>query len=256
MTVAFDAIVLAGGRGSRLGGVDKAALELGGERLVARVVAATREAGADRVVVVGPGSAAVPDATLVREDPPFSGPLPALAAGLDALLASPPTIPVPSNTTNRCLTPPNPTNLGVGRTSSRAAHHESLPHAARPNESWHRKPSEWVVLLACDLVDPTAVCRALLTALTGATARDHDGVVLRDPDGRTQWLASIVRAAALRNGIAALRAECAGTDPLTNKPLRLAFSRARLAEIPAPHATTADIDTPDDLTSAQQEGAS
>lgn len=121
------------------------------------------------------------------------------------------------------------------------------------------------MLLACDLVDPGAVCRALLAALTDqltdAAARDHDGVVLRDPDGRTQWLASLIRAAALRNGIAAVRADdrdAASTDardPLADKPLRLAFSRARLAEIPAPHATTADIDTPEDLTHAQQRGA-
>lgn len=78
----FDAIVLAGGRGSRLGGVDKAALILDQERLVDRVVAAARAEGASRVVAVGPPHVGDRADRVVREDPPFSGPLAALAAAL------------------------------------------------------------------------------------------------------------------------------------------------------------------------------
>jgi molybdopterin-guanine dinucleotide biosynthesis protein A len=48
---AFDAIVLCGGRGSRLGGVDKGAVEVGGDPLLARARAAV--AGAGTTVVVG-----------------------------------------------------------------------------------------------------------------------------------------------------------------------------------------------------------
>jgi len=81
----FDAIVLAGGRGSRLGGVDKAGLALGGERLVDRAVRAARSRGAERVMVVGPASSAPGGTLTVREDPPGSGPLAALAAGLTAV---------------------------------------------------------------------------------------------------------------------------------------------------------------------------
>ena len=55
--LSMDAVVLAGGRGSRLGGVDKAGIVLNGERLVDRAVAAARANGAERVVIVGPGSA-------------------------------------------------------------------------------------------------------------------------------------------------------------------------------------------------------
>ncbi|MBL3686491.1 hypothetical protein D3248_05930 [Leucobacter zeae] len=84
---ALDAIVLAGGRGSRLGGVDKAAVELGGARLVDRAVAAARAAGAAHVVVVGPESARAIGTTVVREDPPFAGPLAALAAALPVVEA-------------------------------------------------------------------------------------------------------------------------------------------------------------------------
>ena len=82
-----DAVVLAGGRGTRLGGVDKAAILLNGERMVDRVVAAARDIGAIRVVVVGPETAQSHDTILVREDPPFTGPLAALGAALPEVQA-------------------------------------------------------------------------------------------------------------------------------------------------------------------------
>ncbi len=81
-TVEFDAIVLAGGRATRLGGIDKSALLLSGQRLVDRVVAAARGAGARRVVVVGPDSSGTLADAVVREEPEFAGPLAAIAAGL------------------------------------------------------------------------------------------------------------------------------------------------------------------------------
>ncbi|MBK0417631.1 NTP transferase domain-containing protein [Leucobacter sp. CSA1] len=81
----FESVVLAGGRGSRLGGVDKAAVLLRETRLVDRVLAAARAAGARRCVVVGPESAGELADAVVREDPPFAGPLAALAAGLAAV---------------------------------------------------------------------------------------------------------------------------------------------------------------------------
>ncbi len=78
--IEFDAIILAGGRGSRLGGLRKPELELDGRRLVDRALAAV--AGARRVVVVG--DAEVPDGVpRTREDPPYGGPVAGLAAGLD-----------------------------------------------------------------------------------------------------------------------------------------------------------------------------
>ena len=78
----FDAIILAGGRGSRLGGVDKASIELRGARLVDRTVSAALAAGATRTIVVGPAHTATRASHVVREDPPFTGPLPAIIAGL------------------------------------------------------------------------------------------------------------------------------------------------------------------------------
>ncbi len=76
----FDAIVLAGGAGARLGGVDKPALELAGQSLLSRVLDAV--AAADRVVVVGPRRDVGTEVTWCREDPPGGGPLAALAAAL------------------------------------------------------------------------------------------------------------------------------------------------------------------------------
>jgi molybdenum cofactor guanylyltransferase len=82
----FDAIVLAGGRGSRLGGVDKPALRVGERSLVASVVSAAAGAGAGRVILVGPPRPDLgpPQAGLwtVREDPPGSGPASAVRRGL------------------------------------------------------------------------------------------------------------------------------------------------------------------------------
>lgn len=74
----WDAIVLAGGRGSRLGGVDKATLEIDGSTLLSRTLAAL--SGAQRLVVVGDVEA--PGAIVVQEEPRFSGPAAAVGAGL------------------------------------------------------------------------------------------------------------------------------------------------------------------------------
>jgi molybdopterin-guanine dinucleotide biosynthesis protein A len=85
----LDAIVLAGGKSSRLSGTPKSALLWRGSTLLQNTLNAVLDAGVRRVVVVGPGSAgSVGTATNVlfaREDPPFGGPAAAVAAGLDAL---------------------------------------------------------------------------------------------------------------------------------------------------------------------------
>lgn len=78
---AFDAVVLSGGRSSRLGGVPKASLELRGKSLLALTCEAA--AAARRVVVVGPLAAEVPKGVeVVREYPPYGGPAAALATAV------------------------------------------------------------------------------------------------------------------------------------------------------------------------------
>jgi molybdopterin-guanine dinucleotide biosynthesis protein A len=100
-TLAFDAVILAGGRSLRLGGVPKQSLVFQGQTLLERSVAAA--AGALHIVVVGntdppAGGAPLaqplappalpPHLLTCREEPHFAGPAAAIAAGLDALAES------------------------------------------------------------------------------------------------------------------------------------------------------------------------
>jgi molybdopterin-guanine dinucleotide biosynthesis protein A len=83
----YDAVVLAGGTGRRLGGADKPALEVGGRTLLEGVLAAVADAG--RVVVVGPDRPSLPAHVVqVREDPAGGGPAAAVAAGLQQVRAA------------------------------------------------------------------------------------------------------------------------------------------------------------------------
>jgi molybdopterin-guanine dinucleotide biosynthesis protein A len=81
--IAFDAVVLAGGNGRRLGGVDKAGLVIGGLTLLDRVLLAS--AGAEQTVVVGEPRATIRTVGWTSEHPPEGGPVAGLAAGLEAL---------------------------------------------------------------------------------------------------------------------------------------------------------------------------
>ena len=78
-------MVLAGGRGSRMGGVDKPGIEVDGRTLLARVLAGIP--AHVPVVVVGPArdDVAGRQVRVVREDPPLGGPVAALAAALPAV---------------------------------------------------------------------------------------------------------------------------------------------------------------------------
>lgn len=92
----YDAVVLAGGRATRLGGTPKPGIVVAGATLIEHALAATRDAA--RTVVVGPPDA-LPEAALAaakrsrpgrrvlrtREDPPFGGPVAGIDAGLRAL---------------------------------------------------------------------------------------------------------------------------------------------------------------------------
>jgi molybdopterin-guanine dinucleotide biosynthesis protein A len=80
----FDALVLAGGAGRRLGGADKATIEIGGQTLLDRTIAAV--AAARTLVIAGPPRVTVAPGTdrvrWCREQPPGGGPVAGLAAGL------------------------------------------------------------------------------------------------------------------------------------------------------------------------------
>ena len=76
--------ILAGGRGSRLGGVDKGALDLNGRPLLEHVLAALAPL-AREIVVVANDDRLAGDARLrvIRDPEPHAGVLPALLAALD-----------------------------------------------------------------------------------------------------------------------------------------------------------------------------
>lgn len=80
----YDAIIVAGGRASRLGGIDKTSLEFEGVPLIRRALEAVETAA--RTCVVGGDTLSLPArAERVRESPPWGGPAAAVAAGIAAL---------------------------------------------------------------------------------------------------------------------------------------------------------------------------
>lgn len=83
----FDALILAGGRSSRLDGSAKQKLRLTGGSLLESTVEAVRAAGARRIVIVGDDQ--LDGVVTVRETPAFAGPVAAIARGLDALTDRP-----------------------------------------------------------------------------------------------------------------------------------------------------------------------
>ena len=162
MSLAFevDAVVLAGGRASRLGGADKPALVVGERSLLASVIAAAAAAGARVVVVVGPPRPGLVLTAgrlrVVREEPPGSGPVPALRRGLAEVTA------------------PWVLVLAADLPFIRAGHLTSLLAAAA----------------GARLADDTGRPQC--------EHRPAAGAVLADDTGRPQWLAGCWPTAALR----------------------------------------------------------
>lgn len=79
----LGAIVLVGGRASRMGGQAKPLLDVGGQTLFARTVAALQDVGCAPIIAAGPVLDRDAPVRWVREDPPFGGPVAAIAAALD-----------------------------------------------------------------------------------------------------------------------------------------------------------------------------
>lgn len=85
----FHGVIIAGGKGQRLGGARKAELRIGGQRLVDRVTDALGEMEAPLMVATGPGDVRVrlPTGAVAVADIEASlgGPLAGLAAAVEAL---------------------------------------------------------------------------------------------------------------------------------------------------------------------------
>lgn len=227
------AVILAGGRSSRLGGVPKAALQVdddGGTLLAVTVAAADAAlegrnrgwAGADHagtegalaeppkpcIAVVGPAEelrpllSEVDRALWVREEPPFSGPAAGLAAGLEALEAA----------------------------------------------SAVADDADMLLVLACDMPGVVAAVDALLAGSRHpslpASAPERRGG--GEPDGwlavdgdRDQPLAALYRAGPLRAAVDESRAR--GT--LENSSVFRLVASLDLTRVHVPPGSTADVDT-------------
>ncbi len=158
----FDAVILAGGRSSRLGGEPKDQLTVAGATLLERSLQAAR--GARRTAVVGPGAGGLPPEVLVcREDPPFAGPAAAIAAGLAALAGA--------VSGGRAAGGPAPLTLVLACDMPRVAGAVSALLAAAPD------------------------------VRTAVPAAGRDGVVAVSADGRTQPLVGLYRTAALQRAV-------------------------------------------------------
>jgi molybdopterin-guanine dinucleotide biosynthesis protein A len=83
----FGAILLAGGRATRMGGIDKTRLTVSGRTLVETALAAVSGLGCSPVTVVGPPpddetARSHPAVRWLREDPPFGGPAAAVVTAM------------------------------------------------------------------------------------------------------------------------------------------------------------------------------
>ncbi len=208
--VVHNAIILAGGRSSRLGGTPKALLESSGRTLLGGALQAA--SGARSSAVAGPPelaaavqAAGVP-ALLVREEPPFSGPAAAVAAAWKAL-------------------------------------------ALRDEESGTPTP-EWTLVLACDMPFISAAVEVLLSEAgspaevssadgTGAGTAEPRSLLCVDESGRSQPLAALYRSAALGSAVAAFDRP-GGLENLSMKRL---LARVQWKDVAVPPHSTADVDT-------------
>jgi CTP:molybdopterin cytidylyltransferase MocA len=168
--------VLAGGRASRLGGTDKPALVVGDRSLLASVVSAAAGAGARLVVVVGPPR---PGLVLtagglreVSEEPPGSGPVPALRRGL-AEVAAPWVLVLAADLP--FIRAGHLTSLLAAAAGARPAA-GALPADDNGRPQWGARPAAGA-LPADDNGRPQW------------GARPAAGALLADDNGRPQWLA-------------------------------------------------------------------
>ena len=159
------AIILAGGRASRLGGTAKPLLDIHGRTLLELAVAAV--ADCEPIVVVGPPSPLQADVVWARETPSFGGPVAGIAAGL-ALIDSAEVYVLAAD----------------------------LPNAEAAVAVLRQHPP-----LSPDQDDNDDTDG---TDDTDTDNGNHDGLCLTDAAGRIQWLLGRYRTDSLRRAVAAL----------------------------------------------------
>lgn len=249
------AVVLTGGAGRRMGGVDKPALSVGGRSMRERVLAAV--ADAEPRIVVGTIDGLPPGVHGIRERPSGGGPVAATAAGLALLVSR-------STSGNR-----DPAVVQWAAADEDSADEDSTPGENTVGEGTLDDGSTLgvntvdggnvvgsvpatVALLAADLpLLTTSAVHDLRTALEGAPAAD--GVVYVDDTGRPQWLCGVWRVASLRRALGRLAARRDGV--LTGTSVRALMAELIVAELawrgsgPPPWF---DCDTDEDLRRAEE----
>ena len=203
----WDAVVLAGGRAVRLGGVDKPGLRLDGRSLLDRALDATREARCR--VVVGPARPAPDGVRFVLEEPRFGGPVAALAAGLAAL--------------------PGDASLVVVLAADLPAVEAALPRV--------------LAVAGMGRAGGLDRARGLGEAAGPGDEKAADGWIGVDPDGRDQPLLAAYRADALTAALGALAMARGGFGGAS---LRALLDPLPLTRVPLPVALCADVDDPED----------
>ncbi|GAA4592922.1 hypothetical protein GCM10023194_55950 [Planotetraspora phitsanulokensis] len=216
--VPYDAVILAGGRAERLGGLDKPGALVAGRPLIEHVASAV--SGAGRLIVVGPArdltrepamadgeppagergalrgeTAALGAVVFTSEDPPGGGPVPALRAGLAEVRA------------------------------------------------------RWLALLAADLPFLVAdhVAALFRAARAGETTTAAAGAVLVDDGGREQWLTGVWRTDALVDALDAYEGRSLHRLLGPLEPVRVHLPAAEDGRAP-----WFDCDTIDDLGAARE----
>lgn len=238
-----DAVVLAGGTGRRLGGALKPQVTVRGRRLLDHVLDAT--AGARRVVVVAPQTVPVPDGVVrTLENPPHGGPVAGIAAGLHALgVEAAPLVLVLA-----CDLPG--AARAVPRLLAAAAHLADSHAAGRADRGGGRTDvgdssvvgGNWAVGGKSAVGGEWAVGGKWAGGGEPAgegTAGGVDGVVLRDEDGRDQWLLGVYATRALRTRLA----ELAAAGEVRGTAVRALVGPLRLLPVPARPGEAHDVDT-------------
>ena len=222
------AIVLAGGRASRVGGVDKTAFTIGERTLLDRALDATN--GCLAVTVVGAERPTARPMTWVREDPPFGGPAAAIVAGLAA------------------------SSLGAGSDAGSKGSGSDGPRPDGPRPDGARDPDDsrgtsgdtpWMLVLAADLPGVEAAVERLLYD-AALLPHDTEGLCLADDSGRPQWLTGLYRTASLQRAATSL----AETNPASGAhgaSVRALLDDLAIAVVRAPESETRDVDTWEDL---------
>lgn len=204
------AIVLAGGGSTRMGGVDKTRLPVAGATALERVL---RTAPADHLIVVGPeqddaaGLHERHGARFVREDPPASGPLAALARGVEEA--------------QRLLT-----------------EHEPPVEKHAPAAAGAR-----ILLLGGDMPLLRTETLEFLRDHDPSGTR----VVALEADGRTQFLCAAWPLARLRAALDAVAGPGGDWADLSLRRLYADLGPDELVARPAVGMEGADMDTPEDL---------